>query len=184
MGIRRSSADSCAASAESSADRSRMAEHGGCQRGYSLRPAFSTTRERVSSGAFPRRPWVMYVGGVIAIGSLAFFVYIVPSLNARAADDVGISGGCLAAGVHHPLEKAIPPEHTFGLRLTGSLFALNAATHVARAVYYASGAAAERRAHVVRRQRRYSSWRVSAAIGPPSNWLHVPCGRASRCRFE
>ena len=89
----------------------------------------------------PPPRWVMYVGGVIAIGGLAFFVYIVPSLNARAAL-MSAFLAVVSSLASITLWKSIPPEHTFGLRLTGSLFALCAATHVARTAYYASGAAA------------------------------------------
>ena len=37
------------------------------------------------------------------------------------------------------LLRGIPPTHRFGLRLTGTMFALSAATNVARAVYCVFG---------------------------------------------
>jgi len=82
----------------------------------------------------PPRLWLTYAGGLLAVGGVAFFLYVVPSLNARAA----LMSAFLAVVLlltSLTLLRGIPSAHTFGLRLTGSLFALCAATNLARAVY-------------------------------------------------
>ena len=88
-------------------------------------------------GLSPRRG-SMYAGGVVSIGVLAFFLYVVPSLNARAAAMSAFLGIVLLCS-SITLLRGVPPTHRFGLRLTGAMFALSAATNVARAVYYAFG---------------------------------------------
>jgi PAS domain S-box-containing protein len=82
-------------------------------------------------GLEPRRG-VVYASGAAAVGGVAFFLYVVPALNIRAmvmSTWLGIVLGRAAI----VLLRGDPP--TLGLRLTGGLFALTAATHVARAVY-------------------------------------------------
>jgi PAS domain S-box-containing protein len=86
----------------------------------------------------PPRVWLAYAWGVVVIGTLAFFCYIVPNLNVRAAV-VSTFLGVVSLLISLTLLRGIPPAHTFGLRLTGSIFALCAATNVVRAVYCAFG---------------------------------------------
>jgi len=86
----------------------------------------------------PPRRGIMYAGGVVAIGVLAFFLYVVPSLNARAAAmSAFLAVVLLCSSI--TLLKGVPPTHRLGLRLTGTMFALSAATNLARAVYCAIG---------------------------------------------
>ena len=80
-------------------------------------------------GLSPRR-WPTYLGGLVTIGVLVFFLYGVPSLNARAtvmsaflAIIFGLTALTLLRGVG---------ARTLGLLLTASLFGLCAATQVAR----------------------------------------------------
>jgi hypothetical protein len=85
----------------------------------------------------PPRVWLAYASGVVVIGALGFFCYVSPNLNARAA----VISTFLAVSllVSLTLLRGIPPAHTFGLRLTGSIFALCAATHIVRAAYCTFG---------------------------------------------
>jgi PAS domain S-box-containing protein len=86
----------------------------------------------------PPRVWLSYAGGAVVIGTLAFFRYVVPNLNARAAV-MSTFLGVVSLLVSLTLLRGIPRAHTFGLRLTGSIFALCAATNIVRAVYCAFG---------------------------------------------
>jgi PAS domain S-box-containing protein len=81
----------------------------------------------------PRR-WPAYAGGVVAIGAVAYFYYIVPSMNERAAVMSAFLGVILAL-VSITLLRGIPREHRFGQTFTGWTFALCAATSAARAFY-------------------------------------------------
>jgi PAS domain S-box-containing protein len=75
-----------------------------------------------------------YGGGVVAIGSLAFFFYIVPNMNFRAA----VMSTFLAVVftlVSILLFRGIPPAHRFGFAFTGTMFALCGATLFGRALY-------------------------------------------------
>src|SRR5262249_22453360 len=77
-------------------------------------------------GLPPRRSFV-YASGAAAIGCVAFFLYVVPDLNIRAivmSMWLGLVLGCAAIVL---LRGGIPTS-TLGLRLTGGLFALTAAT--------------------------------------------------------
>jgi hypothetical protein len=74
------------------------------------------------------------VGGVVAIGAVAFFSYIVPNMNVRAAVMSAFLGVVLTL-VSVRLLLGIPPAHRFGQAFTGSMFALCGATLLARAVY-------------------------------------------------
>jgi PAS domain S-box-containing protein len=86
----------------------------------------------------PHRRWPVYLGGLAAIGVLTFFLYVDPNLNARAAVMSTFVGVVfLMTGV--TLFRRTPPTRAFGLRFTGSLFVLCAATHLARAAYCALG---------------------------------------------
>jgi PAS domain S-box-containing protein len=84
------------------------------------------------------RLWLVYVGGVVTIVGLAFFRYVIPSLNARAALMSAFLAAVFLLGAI-TLLNAIPTTHRLGLRLSGVLFALCSATHVVRAVYCAFG---------------------------------------------
>jgi signal transduction histidine kinase len=82
----------------------------------------------------PPRRWLAYAGGVVAIGVLVFFLYIRPNLNARAAV-ISAFLAIMFLLTAMTLLRAIPSVHTFGLRLTGSLFALAGVLNLARAAY-------------------------------------------------
>jgi PAS domain S-box-containing protein len=84
-----------------------------------------------------RRRFV-YTGGVVAIGGVAFFLYIVPNLNARAAIVSAFLAVVFMRGTT-ALLWANPPMYRLGLRLTGILSGLCAATHTVRVVYCAFG---------------------------------------------
>lgn len=86
----------------------------------------------------PPRRGLLYAGSVVAVGAVAFFLHVVPSVNARAAVMPAFLAGVLLRG-SMTLLRGIPPTHRFGLRLTGGMFALCAATNMARAVYLAFG---------------------------------------------
>jgi len=81
-----------------------------------------------------RRNWVVYAGGVTAIGVVTFFRYGLPDMNARAAAMSAFLGIVLTL-VSICLFRGIPPEHRFGQTFTSSMFGLCAATNVARAAY-------------------------------------------------
>jgi len=83
-------------------------------------------------GLEPRRGFV-YASGAAAIGGVAFFLYVVPDLNIRAIV-MSMWLGLVLGHAATILLRGVPAS-TLGLRLTGGLFALTAATHVARAVY-------------------------------------------------
>jgi PAS domain S-box-containing protein len=88
--------------------------------------------------SLPARRWSVYAGGLVTIGAVAFFAYVVPSLNARAAAmSAYLAVLCLLTAIS--LLRAVPPGQVLGLRLTGIVFALCGATHVARAAYYTFG---------------------------------------------
>src|SRR6516162_8136776 len=68
----------------------------------------------------PARRWLVYTGGVATIGGVAFFLYIVPNQNVRAAVisaflAVVFMGGSIA------LLWPTPPMHRLVLRLNGTL---------------------------------------------------------------
>ena len=88
-------------------------------------------------GLRPRRRLV-YAGGIVTIGVLAFFLYVVPNLNARAAVMSAFLAVIFLRG-SVTLLSAIPSMHRLGLGLTGALFGLCAATHMVRAVYCVFG---------------------------------------------
>ncbi|HTR39894.1 MAG TPA: PAS domain-containing protein [Bryobacteraceae bacterium] len=88
-------------------------------------------------GLAPRN-WLVYAAGAIAIGGVVFFRYAVPNLNARAAIMSAFLGIVLLL-VSIRLLRSIPPEHKFGLTLTGGMFALSAATLLARSLYCCFG---------------------------------------------
>jgi len=86
----------------------------------------------------PPRVGPVYAAGLVTIGALAFFLYVVPTLNARAA----LMSAFVAVVfllTARTLLSAIPPGQGFGLQLTGYMFLTCAATHAARAVYCALG---------------------------------------------
>jgi PAS domain-containing protein len=80
----------------------------------------------------------VYFGGIVTIGTLTFFLYIVPNLNARAAVTSTFLAGIFALASITIL-RAVPATYQLGLRLTGALFGLCAATHLFRAAYCAFG---------------------------------------------
>jgi hypothetical protein len=80
------------------------------------------------------RSWLAFAGGAAAIGAVAFFLYVVPNMNAR----VGVIStflGIVMALATIILLRRIPPAHRFGQTFTGAMFALCAATLLARALY-------------------------------------------------
>jgi PAS domain S-box-containing protein len=86
----------------------------------------------------PPRVRLVYAAGVMTIGALAFFLYVVPTLNARAA----LMSAFVAVVfllTARTLLKAVPPGQGFGLQLTGYMFLACSATHAARGVYCALG---------------------------------------------
>jgi len=84
------------------------------------------------------RRWPAYAAGLATIGMHAFFLYIVPNLNARAVVMSGFIGVVLLL-TGATLLRGIPPTHALGLRFTGGLFILCAATHLIRAAYQVFG---------------------------------------------
>jgi PAS domain S-box-containing protein len=80
------------------------------------------------------RSWLAYLGGAVTVGVLAFSTYIVPSMNARAAE-MSLFLGVVLSLVSIRLLRGIPTAHRFGQAFTGSMFALCAATLLARAFY-------------------------------------------------
>ncbi len=88
--------------------------------------------------ALAPRHWLVYAGGAVTIGGVAFFRYAVPNINARAAVMSAFLGIVLML-VAIRLLRGIPPEHRFGLTLTGGLFALSASTLLARSLYCCFG---------------------------------------------
>jgi PAS domain S-box-containing protein len=80
------------------------------------------------------RSWLAYAGGVVTIGAVALYSYIVPNMNVRAVVMSAYLGIVLTV-VSITLLRGIPPAHKFGQTLTGSMFGLCAATLVARAFY-------------------------------------------------
>jgi signal transduction histidine kinase len=86
----------------------------------------------------PPRRWSVYAGVLVTIGAVAVFTYVVPSTNGRAAS-MSASLAVLFLLTAIALLRAIPPGQMLGLRLIGVVFALGAATHIARAVYFVLG---------------------------------------------
>jgi PAS domain S-box-containing protein len=86
----------------------------------------------------PPRVWPTYVGGLATMGILAYFLYGVPNLNARAAV-MSTFLGVLFVFTGVTLLRDVRQISTFGLRLTGSLFLLGAVTQLVRAAYCAFG---------------------------------------------
>ena len=84
-------------------------------------------------GLAPRRAFV-YASGATAIGGVAFFLYVVPDLNIRGTM-MSIWLALVLGRAAIVLLRSGVPTPTLGLRLTGGLFALTAATHVARVGY-------------------------------------------------
>jgi PAS domain S-box-containing protein len=84
-------------------------------------------------GLAPRRGLV-YASGAAAIGGVEFFLYVVPDLNVRGMV-MSIWLGLVLGRAAIVLLRGGIPAPTLGLRLTGGLFALTAATHIARAGY-------------------------------------------------
>src|SRR6516225_7270354 len=84
-------------------------------------------------GLAPRR-WLAYAGGVAAIGAVTFFCYFVPNTNARAVV-MSTFLGIVFTLVSITLLRGISPAQRFGQMFTGGMFALCAATLLARALY-------------------------------------------------
>jgi PAS domain S-box-containing protein len=80
------------------------------------------------------RSWLAYAGGALAIGVVAFFLYSVPDMNARAVV-MSLFLGIVLGLASITLLRRIPPAHRFGQTFTGAMFALCAATLLARALY-------------------------------------------------
>ena len=92
---------------------------------------------RAFRGLPPRR-WSASAGGLATMGIVALFTYVVPTLNGRAAA-MSTYLAIVSQLTAVTLLRAVPPGRVLGLRLTGSAFALCAATHVVRAAYFAFG---------------------------------------------
>ena len=88
----------------------------------------------------PTRRGAVSAAGVVTIAVLAFFLYVVPSLNARAFIMSAYVGGVLLL-TSRTLVRRVPVAHRLGLRLTGTMFLLCAVTYLARAVYCVFGPA-------------------------------------------
>jgi PAS domain S-box-containing protein len=82
--------------------------------------------------------WFASAGCVVTTAAVAFFVYVVPNQNGRAAVMSAFIGIVLLLA-SLTLLRGISEGPTLGLRVTGYLFALNGATHMIRAVYSALG---------------------------------------------
>jgi PAS domain S-box-containing protein len=82
--------------------------------------------------------WPVYAAALVTIGAVTAFTYVVPSMTARAVV-MSASLAMLLLLTAISLVQAIPPGQGFGLRLIGGMFALNAATHAARAAYLILG---------------------------------------------
>lgn len=85
-------------------------------------------------GLHPRN-WLAYGAGGVAVFGVAYFEYIVPSLNARGAV-MSLFIGIIYMATSIRLVQAIPPRRKFGMTLTSLMFALCATLHVARALYF------------------------------------------------
>jgi signal transduction histidine kinase len=85
-------------------------------------------------GLTPRNYFV-YAGAVATIGAVAFFLYVIPDLTIRATIMSTWLGLTLGLASVILLRGNVPSPYTLGVKLTGGLFALTAATHLARAVY-------------------------------------------------
>ena len=99
-----------------------------------LASIFCLEGARQFRGLAPRSGFV-YAGGAATIGGVAFFLYVVPDLNIRGTVMSTWLGLVLALASIILLRDGARSAYTLGLRLTGGLFALTAATHIARAVY-------------------------------------------------
>jgi PAS domain S-box-containing protein len=88
--------------------------------------------------SLPAHSWFVYAGGVVTIGAVAFFVYVVPNQNGRSAVMSAFVGVVLIRAAM-TLLQGVAAGPTLGQRLTGYLFALFGATNVIRAVYSAFG---------------------------------------------
>ncbi|HET6957030.1 MAG TPA: PAS domain S-box protein [Vicinamibacterales bacterium] len=86
----------------------------------------------------PPHHWSASAGGLATMGIVALFTYGVPTLNGRAAA-MSAYLAIVSQLTAVTLLRAVPPGRVLGLRLTGSAFALCAATHVVRAAYFAFG---------------------------------------------
>jgi PAS domain S-box-containing protein len=82
--------------------------------------------------------WFASAGCVVTTAAVALFVYVVPNQNGRAAVMSAFIGIVLLLA-SLTLLRRVPQGPTFGLRVTGYLFALNGTTHMIRAVYSALG---------------------------------------------
>jgi PAS domain S-box-containing protein len=80
------------------------------------------------------RPGFVYASGGAALGGVAFFLYVIPDLDTRGIV-MSIWLGLVLGNAAIILLRGGVPASTLGLQLTGGLFALTAATHVARVVY-------------------------------------------------
>jgi PAS domain S-box-containing protein len=92
---------------------------------------------RAFRGLPPHR-WSASAGGLATLGIVALFTYGVPSLNGRAAA-LSAYFAIVSQLTAATLLRAVPHGQVLGLRLTGSAFAVCAATHVVRAAYFAFG---------------------------------------------
>jgi len=88
--------------------------------------------------SLPPHRWSVSAGALVTIGVVALFTYVVPTLNGRAAA-MSAYLAIVSQLTAVTLLRAVPPGRVLGLRLTGSAFALCAATHVVRAAYFAFG---------------------------------------------
>jgi signal transduction histidine kinase len=86
----------------------------------------------------PPRSWSVYSGVLVTIGGVGVFTYVVPSMNGRAAL-MSTALAVLYLLTAFALLHASPTGRVFGLRLIGGVFALAAATHVARVAYFVLG---------------------------------------------
>jgi PAS domain S-box-containing protein len=78
--------------------------------------------------------WLAYAGAVVAIGTVAYYFYIIPNMNTRAVV-MSVFVAIVLAFTSVRLLQGIPPARGFGQTFTGGMFALCAATLLARAFY-------------------------------------------------
>jgi two-component system cell cycle sensor histidine kinase/response regulator CckA len=82
------------------------------------------------------RLWMPYAAGAVTIAGLAFYNYVVPSVNARISL-ISAFLGIVSMFTSATLLRRMPDVHKTGLKLAGGSFAFCAAIFMARALYFA-----------------------------------------------
>ena len=123
----------------------------------------------------PAGSGLLYAGGVLTVAAYAFFLYVVPSGNSRAALMSTFMGVVLLVAARTLFHRRLN-AHSFGLWLTTGLFALCGATHLVRAV--ATWVGPPRTALFLPRGSRRAGLRNRCADVPLSNRVPAPRGRS------